>query len=179
MTEQPDPASFDIDSMPILVRRRIEAMVLGPVVRAFQEEFGSERTAAVVQRVIEHIAEEQGRAFAERVGGSDISTYVANKGAWTAGNALEMDILRLDRDKYDYNVTRCRYAEMYRQLGMADLGFIFSCGRDFAFPKGYNPRMKLTRTQTIMQGDPVCDFRYRVTVEDEMRGLQQNSRSKR
>jgi valyl-tRNA synthetase len=51
--------------------------------------------------------------------------------------------------------------EMYRDLGYQDLGAILSCGRDFEFPRGFNSRLKLTRTQTIMQGASCCDFRYR------------------
>ncbi len=38
MPEEPRPfTDADIDSMPVLVRRRIEAMVLGPMIRAFQD----------------------------------------------------------------------------------------------------------------------------------------------
>jgi hypothetical protein len=57
-------------------------------------------------------------------------------------------------------VTRCRYAEMYRELGMADLGRVLSCNRDGAFCMGFNPAIQLTRTQTIMEGAACCDFRY-------------------
>ncbi|MCH7906844.1 MAG: L-2-amino-thiazoline-4-carboxylic acid hydrolase [Chloroflexi bacterium] len=155
----------DIDSMPVLVRRRIEAMVLGPMIRAFQDEFGEQEANRVAKRVIEEVAQNQGAAFAQKVGGDDIPTYVANKGAWTANNALEIDVLEMDEKRYDYNVTRCRYAEMYRELGMQDLGFIFSCGRDFNFPAGYNKNLKLTRSQTIMQGAAFCDFRYEMRQE--------------
>lgn len=166
MSEQPQPfTEADIDSMPVLVRRRIEAMVLGPMIRAFQDEFGEQEANRVAQRVIEEIAKNQGATFAQKAGGDDIATYVAGKGAWTANNALEIDVLEMDEKRYDYNVTRCRYAEMYRELGMQDLGFIFSCGRDFNFPAGYNRNLKLTRTQTIMQGAAFCNFRYEMQEE--------------
>ena len=155
----------DIDSMPVLVRRRIEAMVLGPMIRAFQNEFGVEQANKVAQEVIEKVALGQGAAMAERAGANDLTTYLANKGAWAANNALEIEVLELDENRYDYNVTRCRYAEMYRELGMQDPGFIFSCGRDFNFPAGFNKNMKLTRTQTIMQGNAICNFRY--AMQDE------------
>ena len=61
-----------------------------------------------------------------------------------------------------YNVTRCRYAEMYREMGLAEIGHLLSCGRDGTFCTGYDPRIKLERTQTIMQGASHCDFRYRM-----------------
>ena len=58
------------------------------------------------------------------------------------------------------NVTRCRYAEMYEELGLQELGYMLSCARDFAMIDGFNPRINLTRTQTIMEGANHCDFLF-------------------
>ena len=67
--------------------------------------------------------------------------------------------------EFHFNVTRCRYAEMYRAMGLADLGAVLSCNRDGAFCEGYDPRLKLQRTQTLMGGATHCDFRYRWAEE--------------
>ena len=61
----------------------------------------------------------------------------------------------------DFNVTRCRYAELYRALGIAHLGAKLSCNRDFALIEGFNPKASLERQQTIMAGASCCTFRYR------------------
>ncbi|MBM3891770.1 MAG: hypothetical protein FJ388_21860, partial [Verrucomicrobia bacterium] len=50
------------------------------------------------------------------------------------------------------------FHEMYERLGPADFGRLFSCSRDFAFVGGFNRKLKLKRTQTIMEGDRFCDF---------------------
>ena len=63
-------------------------------------------------------------------------------------------------DRLAFDVTRCRYAEMYRALGIAELGEVLSCQRDAALIDGFAPEVTLTRTQTLMQGAPYCDFRY-------------------
>ena len=57
--------------------------------------------------------------------------------------------------------TRCRYAEFYKELGEPELGFLLVCGADFTTAEGFGPDIKLTRTQTIMQGASHCDFRYK------------------
>ena len=123
---------LDIDNMSVLDRRRIEAMVLGPMIRAFEEEVGRERAHAVARRVIVKIAEEQGRALSERMGGDDLPAFSRSKDPWVRGGALETDTLEDNDSRVSFNVTRCRYAEMYREIGMSDLGGIFSCGRDGA-----------------------------------------------
>jgi hypothetical protein len=153
--------TLDIDNMSVLDRRRIEAMVLGPMLRAFGEKFGVAETREVATTVITELARQQGREFAERIGALDLKSFAGNKDAWRRNGALEIEVLESTEDTYSFNVTRCRYAEMYRELGYGDLGDIFSCTRDFEFSKGFNPDVELTRTQTIMKGAPHCNFRYR------------------
>jgi hypothetical protein len=51
---------------------------------------------------------------------------------------------------------------MYHALGIMELGGLLSCNRDYALIEGFNPEVRLRRTQTIMDGAPFCDFRYRV-----------------
>jgi hypothetical protein len=71
-----------------------------------------------------------------------------------------MDVLEQNEERLSFNVTRCEYAEMYRRLGIPELGKILSCGRDFALIEGFNSQIRLARTQTIMEGTSHCDFRY-------------------
>ena len=155
----------NIDNMSVLDRRRIEAGVLGPMLQAFEKEFGKERTRTLARRVITEIAQSQGKALAERLGGDDLPTFASGKEPWTRNGALEIEVLESNQQRYSFNVTRCRYAEMYKELGIAELGSILSCGRDFALSGGFNPRIKLTRTQTIMEGATHCDFRFTQKTE--------------
>jgi hypothetical protein len=152
-----------LNEIGVLKRREIEARILAPLVAAFSEEFGGERVLDVAKRVIVEIAREQGRALAEHVGGNSVAHFVQTKTNWVKGDALAIDVLRVDDAAYDFNVTRCRYAEMYRALGIPELGAVLSCGRDFALGEGFNRDLVLTRTQTIMDGAPHCDFRYQLT----------------
>ena len=150
----------------VLERRRIEAMVLGPLIRAYQDEIGRGRATEVARRVITDIAREQGAAMARKIGANGLEDFADNKEPWTRNGALEIDVLEKSDSEYSFNVTRCRYAEMYRELGFADLGDVFSCTRDFEFSRGFNPDIQLTRTQTIMKGATHCNFRYKVKSDN-------------
>jgi hypothetical protein len=149
----------DLSQISILVRREIEARIAGPLIRAVMKEFGAEKTLAVVKPVIEKLAKESGAQAAKSAGGNSLNDFARAMSAWAAGDAYEQVVLRQNDKQYDWDIKRCRYAEMYKELGMADLGFILSCARDFAMVEGFNPRMKLTRTKTIMEGSDCCDFR--------------------
>ena len=145
----------------VLTRREVEARLLAPLIEALGEEFGRERVVEVVRETIIRIAQEQGAALAESMGSNGLEAFAESTRFWTQGNALEIEVLEKSATAYDFNVTRCRYAELYRALGVPELGAVFSCNRDGSLIEGFNPDVQFTRTQTIMEGAPFCDFRYR------------------
>ena len=92
----------------VLERRRIEAMVLGPLIRAYQDEIGQERAADIARRVITGIAREQGAAMAKKLGANGLRDFADNKEPWTRNGALEIDVIEKSDSEYSFNVTRCR-----------------------------------------------------------------------
>mgnify|MGYP001355749938 CR=1 FL=1 len=179
MTTQPEQQhdALDVDALlaqaakklTLIERRRIEAGVLVPLIRAFQHEIGEERANAIARKVIVEVAEEQGRQTAATKGRNDLLAFTENMQAFSGGGALEIEMVERNEKRVGFNVRRCRFAEMYRTLGAGDLGGILSCNRDFSNVGGFNPAIGLTRTQTIMQGAEFCDFRYRAAQAPEER----------
>jgi hypothetical protein len=144
----------------LLDQREIEARIVGPLVRAVREELGEARTLALVRGVIAGLARQSGAELARRLGEASLEAFAQCLGRWSEGGALEIDLLEQSADRLSFNVTRCRYAEMYRALGLDDLGTSLSCQRDFSLVEGFNPAIRLVRTQTLMEGAAYCDFRF-------------------
>jgi hypothetical protein len=142
-----------------LERRRIEAGVLIPMVQAFQKALGKERANAVVRDVILEFARADGARWAERFG-DDLTGLEQVADIWAAGGALEVSDKQRSESELSFNVKRCGYAQLYQELGLAELGFLVHCSRDFAMAESFSPDLALTRTQTIMQGAGHCDFHY-------------------
>ncbi len=165
MTVETHPPSIPEDTLTqkigVLTRREVEARILAPVIEALAAVFGREAVIEIVRKTIVQIAREQGSQLAEQLGGRGSSTFLASMRYWTRDNALEIDLLDQSPEKLDFNVTRCRYAEMYRALGIPELGAVLSCNRDFALIEGFNGEATLSRTQTIMEGAAHCNFRYK------------------
>lgn len=148
----------------ILERREIEARIVGPLIQELCSELGSESALALVRRVIQRLGEEAGTELAKDLGEASLDAFAKGLERWRRSGALEIEVTERTADRYSFNVTRCRYAEMYEALGMRDLGAALSCQRDHALIEGFNPNIKLTRTQTIMEGKSFCDFRFTVAV---------------
>jgi predicted ArsR family transcriptional regulator len=157
----------DLNSIGVLKRREIEARIVAPLLEALGEEFGAERVNEIARQTVIRIAKEQGAALAESMGGCTMAHFAASLEAWTKGGALELEVLEQSETRFAFNVTRCRYAEMYRLLGTPELGALLSCNRDFALIQGFNPHIDLVRTQTIMSGAAFCDFRYELKPEGQ------------
>ena len=153
------------DEIPILRRRRIEAGIVAPIYRVMVRELGVERAREIIREAVADDARTQGAQMAQRAreteGEANLTTFIAIQDLWKADNALETETLAAGPEEYDYDVTRCRYADMYEELGIRDIGQLLSCERDYQFPLGYDENITLERTATIMTGATRCDFRYR------------------
>ena len=146
----------------LLEQRKIEARVLIPLIEAFESRLGERETHEVVRKVIEEASHERGREIASQGTGTPIEKFKSLIPIFCEAGALELVVLNHSHDAYDFNVTRCRYAEFYKEMGTSDLGFLLSCTRDFALASGISDKLELIRTRTIMQGAGYCDFRLRL-----------------
>jgi hypothetical protein len=64
-------------------------------------------------------------------------------------------------ERLDFDVTGCRFAQFFRELGEPELGFALLCSFDNTVADEVGKGdVEFKRTQTIMQGGDHYDFRY-------------------
>ena len=150
------------EGLSMLEKRKIEAEILKEVYLTLRESHGEEVAKKTIAESVRRSAIEQARAFAAAApGGTSLKAFQDVMPLWTKGGALEIEVKEQSEETFTFNVVRCRYAETYKAMGLGEIGHLLSCNRDGAFCEGYDPKLKLERTQTIMQGASHCDFRYR------------------
>ena len=149
-------------NLPTLTKRRLQAQVIGPIFAEMAAEIGEEKAAQILDRAIRKAAIAEGREFASKAPGgvTSMADFIKLYELWTADGALEMKVLQANDTRFDFDITRCRYAETYKEMGLGKIGHLLSCNRDGTFCEGYDPNITLERKQTIMQGAPCCTFRY-------------------
>ena len=152
--------------IPMIERRRIEAAILKHVYDTLKASHGIELAEKTLGDQFRSASIEQAREFAAKVGGkTSMQTFIDRQALWKIGGTMEREVYEQTETSYVFNVTRCRYAEMYRDMGLGEIGHLLSCQRDATFCEGYDKRLRLTRTQTIMQGASHCDFNYKLVDE--------------
>jgi L-2-amino-thiazoline-4-carboxylic acid hydrolase-like protein len=146
----------------VIERTKIQAQVLVPLVKALQAELGAAHANALVRKTLGDLFRRHSEEFARAKNETSLGRLAAS--AWRTyarDDALEYDVLEETEDTFAIKIKRCRYAEFYKELGEPELGFLLVCSGDFAVAEGFGGDVKLTCTQTIMQGADHCDFRYR------------------
>jgi|SRR5581483_8542369 len=146
----------------IIQQVKIQARVLVPLVKALQRELGEERANALVRKALGAIYRRYGEDFWQAKDEKNLGEAMRSELAtYARDDALEYRVIEQSREKFAFDVTACRYAEFYKELGEPELGFLLVCSADFDMAEGFGPDIGFTRTQTIMQGATHCDFRYK------------------
>jgi hypothetical protein len=149
-------------SIPVIQQAKIQAQVLVPLIKALQAELGEERANTLVRRALGDLYRRYGEEFWRKKNEKSLGKAIASAFAtYARDDALDYRVIEQSHDAFEIDVTRCRYAEFYKELGEPELGFLVVCSADFDTAGGFDRDVKLTRTQTIMQGASHCDFRYK------------------
>ena len=148
--------------VPVIQQAKIQAQVLVPLVKALQAELGEVRANALVREALGDIYRRYGEEIWRTKNEKNLGKIMASGLATFASqDAPDYRVIEQSQDAFEFDVTGCRYAEFYKELGEPELGFLLVCSADFPMAEGFGPDIKFMRTQTIMQGASHCDFRYR------------------
>jgi L-2-amino-thiazoline-4-carboxylic acid hydrolase len=148
--------------IPVLTKRKLQAQVIGPIYAEMVAQIGEEKASSILDAAIRKAAIAEGKEFAKKAPGgiTSMQDFIKLYELWTADGALEVTVLEATDKVFNFDVTRCKYAESYKEMGLGKVGHLMSCNRDGTFCEGYDPNIKLDRKQTIMGGAPCCTFRY-------------------
>ena len=155
-------------SVSVLQQAKIQAQVLVPLVKALRAELGEARANALVRKALGDIYRRFGDELWQSKTENNIGKVMASGFAtYARDDALDYQVIEQSEDAFAFNVTGCRYADFYKGLGEPELGFLLVCSSDFDLAEGFGQEIKLTRTQTIMEGASHCDFRYKRVKETD------------
>jgi hypothetical protein len=161
-----DPLAYVTNAnISLLEEVKLQAQVLIPVLKAFRAELGEKRANQILSAALQDWARHIFQKIGTQLSGSPKEKWAAVNAALTPriGNAVDFEMLKREPEAVEFNITGCRYADFFRQLGEPELGALLLCDMDVHLAEIVGgPEVELTRTQTIMKGAKYCDFRYRL-----------------
>ena len=147
----------------LLDKTRMQAQVLVPVLRALRAELGKDKADAIVKQALRDWSKQLFAAIGDSIEDSPRRKWATMQSAFTDATLkdIEFETRRHDKEVFEFDVTRCRFAEFFRALDEPELGALLICATDFDIVSASGGEVSLERAQTIMQGAPSCTFRYK------------------
>jgi hypothetical protein len=126
--------------IPVIQQAKIQAEVLVPLVKALQAELGEERANGLVRSALGDTFRRYGEEFWRTKNEDNLGKAMASAFAtYAREDALDYTVIEQSQDAFEIDVTGCRYAEFYKELGEPELGFLLVCGADFTTPRDLVP----------------------------------------
>ena len=141
---------------------KLQAEYVIPLMKAFEAELGKERAQEIMKKALEPVRRREAELGITSLPGDTLSERMrVGMRIFSEGDALDVDYLQETENDLDFNVTGCKWAQHFKELGESELGYIMCCSGDRAIAD-HLPGVSLRRTQTIMEGAHHCDFRWHI-----------------
>src|SRR5215469_17758898 len=106
----------------IIQQVKIQAQVLVPLVKVLQAELGEDRANALVRRTLRDLYRRYGEEFWRAKNEPNVGKAVASAfKSYAKDDALDYSVIDQSENAFAFDVTRCRYAEFFKELGEAEL----------------------------------------------------------
>jgi hypothetical protein len=154
---------FDRDSERKLTHRQLLSIRYGEFIRlskALSEEMGGDEFL----RFLTDYTEKNSLAIGERHAAASpdnrFTTYVNTFKDPRYDASLTMEIIEDTDTVFEIKVTECLWASVFRDADAGDIGYAGVCYGDYAWARGFNPKIEMVRDKTLMQGHACCNHRY-------------------
>jgi hypothetical protein len=129
--------------------------------RALEKEFGKEKTIELLKKFTTENMMQYGQMQAQKATDRNLKTYTAqfnNPNAYK--NTLAKEVVEDSEKAFELKVTECIWAKTFLNAKAGEIGYAAVCWGDYAWAEGFNPKIKLVRDKTLMQGHDYCNHRY-------------------
>lgn len=134
------------------------------VAREFQRVLGEEKTNQILGEMSDRMGVLTVKQMTEkepiRTFDDFVTSYKNTLKDPLFSHALTATVKEETPQKLTLHITECLWAKTFTELNAADLGYIMVCSPDFPMAQAFHPKIKMSRTKTLMQGNDCCDHTY-------------------
>jgi hypothetical protein len=134
-----------------------------PTMQLLQQYIGDEKLLELLKKASSERNTRLGKALAERWPDTSLHTFAGpfrKRAGLIMKHSMSYDIVEDSEQAFEINVTECITSDVFRESNAADIGFACVCHADYALPVAFNPKIKMVRDKTLMEGHDRCNHRY-------------------
>ncbi|UCG86836.1 MAG: L-2-amino-thiazoline-4-carboxylic acid hydrolase [Gemmatimonadota bacterium] len=160
-----DTHKFDAIIDPAPTWRRLEVLKIARFLEFSQylaDQMGREQVIEILKSFQSQRNASQARRATQRLGANDFAAFKRfyDPAIPALNRIVTMEIVESSDTAYEWRITECINTEPYLRANAADLGYAAACFGDYAFAESFNPKIRLTRNMTLMEGHTYCNHRY-------------------
>ena len=130
------------------------------------QEIGKEKFINMLQRASDKMATESVKKWANKLENKDLATFTESMRNpdhfWK--HVVSFDIIENTESAFAVKIHECLWAKTFKESDDSDIGYSCICYPDYAVARAFNPKMKLIRTKTLMEGDDCCNHRWVIDI---------------
>lgn len=133
-----------------------------PILQEMAEITGREPFLELLKKASYEDNRKRGERLAKRIPKNDLSFFArafVNPGV-DFQHSMTYDIIENTEKAFEVRITECLTELTFREANALDIGFAGVCYADYGYPEGLNPKLKMVRDKTLMQGHDCCNHRY-------------------
>lgn len=128
--------------------------------KAMEKEMGKEKLIELLKKTTTEKWIKIGREHANNSPDNSFKTYVDTFRPPRYKTQLTHEVV-VDTDTvFELKVKECLTSWVFRQADAADIGYAYICFGDYTWAESFNPKIKMVRDKTLMQGHDYCNHRY-------------------
>ena len=129
------------------------------LMKSLEKEMGKEKAIEFLKKTTTENWLKRGIAQSDRSPDNSLNTYVEQfRGGYE--NTLTKEVVEDSEKAFELKVTECIWASTFLEANMGEFGYAWVCWGDYAWTRGFNPKIKLVGDKTLMQGHDYCNHRY-------------------
>nr|NQU88841.1 L-2-amino-thiazoline-4-carboxylic acid hydrolase [Bacteroidota bacterium] len=124
------------------------------------EEIGKEKLIEMLQKASYEENVKLGKQLSNQIKSLNVFANPFRNESSNLSKSIVREIVEDTKNAFEIRVTDCVTEVVFREANALDLGYACVCYADYGLPEGINPKLKLIRTKTLMQGHDCCNHRY-------------------
>jgi len=137
-----------------------------PIMQALENEIGKDEFIETLKRAGSESAQKQGHNLAQSLPKNDLASFAdaSVKEVDFYKHVSTYEIVEETDKAFELKITECLWAKTFCDADASNIGYAAICHPEYAFVRSFNPKMKMIRAKTLMQGHECCNPRYVLEV---------------
>ena len=128
--------------------------------QSLEKEWGKEKVLAFLKKLAEGKGTKRAQRQLKKSTDISLDTFTKFLDSPSFEKTLTFEYTEKTETACEIKVTECIWAEVFKKAGAGEIGYASVCYGDYSHCQNFNPKLKMIRDKTLMQGDAYCNHRY-------------------